>query len=96
MDASTMPLMSLAATALDQPQPREVVVSAMAGYLHTDPVVCRDEPGKLADRQAEVLDPLLRWVREVTGAALAPSDSIFGADLPPEEVKKVEDYLNSE
>jgi ATP synthase F1 complex assembly factor 2 len=88
-----MPLFSLAATALDQPQPRSVVIAALVHYLHTDPVVCRDEPGPLADRQAAVLNPLLEWVRRRMGAALAPSSSIFGADLPGEELAKVEAYL---
>lgn len=88
-----MPLMSLAATALDQPQPRSVVIQSMVQYLQTDPVVCRDEPGKLADTQAEVLNPLLEWVRQHTGAQLPPTDSIFGADLPEEEVQKVGKYL---
>ncbi len=50
----TMPLMSLAATAIDQPKDRESVVETMLQYLHTDPVCCRHEPGKLADLQHTV------------------------------------------
>ena len=50
----TMPLMSLAATALDEPKPRHEVVATMLQYLPTDSVVCRDEPGDLADLQAQV------------------------------------------
>ena len=50
----TMPLMSLAATALDEPKPREDVVAAMLQYLPTDSVVCRVEPGPIADQQAKV------------------------------------------
>lgn len=56
----TMPLMSLAATAIDQPKDREAVIEAMLQYLHTDPVCCRHEPGKLADRQNRVRR-LLKW-----------------------------------
>lgn len=56
----TMPLMSLAATALDQPKPREEVVAAMLQYLPTDSAVCRDEPGLLASRQAQVRRALHR------------------------------------
>lgn len=47
----TMPLMSLAATAIDQPKERGDVIEAMLQYLHTDPVCCRHEPGKLANLQ---------------------------------------------
>ena len=51
----TMPLMSLAATAIDQPVHRGEVITAMLQYLHTDSVLCRDEAGSsLADLQAEV------------------------------------------
>ena len=53
----TMPLMSLAATALDEPKPRADVVEAMLQYLPTDSVLCRDEPGELADRQAQASWP---------------------------------------
>ena len=38
-----------------QPKPREQVVETMLQYLHTDSACCRDEPGPLADRQAQVL-----------------------------------------
>lgn len=51
----TMPLMSLAATALDQPKPRGEVVATMLQYLPTDSLLCRDEPGPLAERQEQVL-----------------------------------------
>ncbi len=50
----TMPLMSLAATAIDQPKSREAVIETMLQYLHTDPVCCRHEPGKMADLQHKV------------------------------------------
>ncbi len=93
LDSSTMPLTSLAATALDEPQPRETVIAAMLSYLPTDPVVCRAEAGPVAARQERLLGPLLRWLRGATGAALEPSDSIFGAALPEEEVAKVGAHL---
>jgi hypothetical protein len=50
----TMPLMSIAATAIDQPQSREAVIASMLQYLHTDSVICRAEAGKLAEAQAKV------------------------------------------
>ena len=51
----TMPLMSLAATAIDQPKSRDKVIDTMLQYLDTDAICCREEPGKLADMQAEVI-----------------------------------------
>lgn len=47
----TMPLMSLAATAIDQPKQREEVIATLLQYLPTDSVLCRDEPGLLPERQ---------------------------------------------
>lgn len=55
-----MPLMSLAATALDQPKPQEEVVATMLQYLPTDSTICRAEPGPLASRQAQVRCALCR------------------------------------
>ncbi|KAL4426546.1 hypothetical protein ABPG77_008404 [Micractinium sp. CCAP 211/92] len=89
----TMPLMSLAATALDQPKPREDVIATMLQYLPTDTVLCRDEPGPLADRQAKLYDPVLAWARRALGVELAPTDSIFGAQLDPGQLAAVELHL---
>ena len=50
----TMPLMSLAATAIDQPKSRQKVTDTMLQYLDTDAICCREEPGKLANQQAKV------------------------------------------
>ena len=54
-----MPLMSLAATAIDQPKPRQKVTDTMLQYLDTDAICCREEPGKLATHQAKVWVVLL-------------------------------------
>ena len=52
--------MSLAATAIDQPKPRDKVIETLIRYLDTDAVCCREEPGKLADCQAQVGDSQCR------------------------------------
>lgn len=96
VEPSTMPLMSLAATAIDQPQPRQVIEDTMVHYVSTDPVVCRVEPGELADKQAAALDPILQWVRGEIGATVEPSDSIFGVQLSPEDQAKFKKYLEGE
>ncbi|KAL4536618.1 hypothetical protein Ndes2437B_g06030 [Nannochloris sp. 'desiccata'] len=93
IDASTMPLMSLAATAIDQPQHRDLVIETMLQYVPTDPVICRLEPGLIADKQAAVLNPVLQWVKKEIGATLETSDSIFGAQLPENQANKIRKYL---
>ena len=40
-----------------QPKPWRDVVATLLQYLHTDSACCRDEPGALADRQAQVGAP---------------------------------------
>lgn len=56
IEPHTMPLTSVAATALDQPAARDSVAATMLQYLHTDSALCRAEPGPVAARQQEV-----RW-----------------------------------
>ncbi|KIY98700.1 ATP synthase F1 complex assembly factor 2 [Monoraphidium neglectum] len=48
-----MPLMSLVATAIDQPKPRGRVVDDLLKYATTDAACVRYEPGTLATRQAK-------------------------------------------
>ncbi|PRW59691.1 ATP synthase mitochondrial F1 complex assembly factor 2 [Chlorella sorokiniana] len=89
----TMPLMSLAATALDQPKPREEVIATMLQYLPTDSVICHDEPGALADRQKQLYAPVLQWAQRVMGIRLEPTNSIFGATLGEQTLVAVEKHL---
>ncbi|KAL6777207.1 ATP12 [Auxenochlorella protothecoides x Auxenochlorella symbiontica] len=91
----TMPLMTLAATAIDAPRGRAVVVDTLIHYLHTDSLLCREAPGRLAVLQAETYEPILGWARARLGAALRPSDSIFGAGLPDADLAAAQAYLES-
>ncbi|KAL6776298.1 ATP12 [Auxenochlorella protothecoides x Auxenochlorella symbiontica] len=91
----TMPLMTLAATAIDAPRGRAVVVDTLIHYLHTDSLLCREAPGRLAVLQAETYEPILGWARARLGAALRPSDSIFGAALPDADLAAAQAYLES-
>ena len=91
-----MPLMSLAATAIDQPQPRDLVIEAMLQFVSTDPVVCRLERGAIADKQAATLDPVLEWARREIGVGLQTTDSIFGADVKEEDEEKLRQYVQGE
>ncbi|BDA44969.1 ATP synthase mitochondrial F1 complex assembly factor 2 [Coccomyxa sp. Obi] len=89
----TMPLMSLAATAIDQPKDRSLVIDTLLTYLHADAACCRDAPGLLSDRQALVYDPIIAWASKFLSAELSISDSIFGAQQPQRAVKAVQNYL---
>ena len=62
----TMPLMALVATAVDQmsqPEVRDLHVRKLLEHFHADVVLCRAEPGALADHQASAHEPILRWAR---------------------------------
>ena len=93
----TMPLMALVATAVDQmsqPEVRDLHVRKLLEHFHADVVLCRAEPGALADHQAAAHEPILRWARAELGD-VRPSDSIFGADIPEEVMRAAEARLRS-
>lgn len=92
----TMPLMSLAATALDAPKPRDSVVSSLLTYVATDALLCRAPVGQALERaQAAAFDPLVEKVCERLGLrALAPSHSIFGGAVAPGDAAALARYLD--
>ena len=95
----TMPLMALVATALDQmskPEVRDFHVRKLLEFFPTDVALVRAEPGALADRQAATHAAVLRWARGELGDAIAPSDSIFGAEQPESVVRNAEKRLRAE
>ncbi|EIE21711.1 ATP12-domain-containing protein, partial [Coccomyxa subellipsoidea C-169] len=89
----TMPLMSLAATAIDQPKHRNLVVNTLLTYLHADSACCRDAPGPLSARQAQVYDPIVEWASKALQTEITISDSIFGSEQPEEAIEAVRCYL---
>ncbi|GAX80403.1 hypothetical protein CEUSTIGMA_g7842.t1 [Chlamydomonas eustigma] len=92
----TMPIMSLCATAIDQPKPREKVIESLLKYIHTDSALCRYEPGPIAQRQAEVFDPVISWVKEDLGwSSLHHSESIFGTQQQEDVVLGARTLLTS-
>lgn len=90
----TMPLMSLAATAIDQPKPRAGVIEALLTYLETDTLCCRASSGQVADLQTKALDPILQQIQRYMQTAFVVNDSIFGCPQPEAVVSAVERYLN--
>lgn len=86
---STMPLMRLAATAIDRVAPsRPQVIAEIAGYAQTDLVCYRAErPDDLVRRQAAIWQPLVDWatlrvdapLRVVTGVTPKPQPAAVAA-----------------
>jgi chaperone required for assembly of F1-ATPase len=78
----TMPLMQIAATALDEvAHRRPQLIGEIAGYAETDLLCYRaDGPAELAWRQAEFWQPLLDWAALRFDASLAVTQGI--APLP--------------
>ena len=91
----TMPLMTLASTAIDRvPVRREVIIFELLKFFHTDLACCRDQSGTpLAERQAEVLDPIVEFASQRLGAKINVSDAIVGAEQSNEAVSALNKFL---
>ena len=78
IDPLSMPVMRLAATAIDRiGRERDAVVARTAAYGGTDLLCYRaDEPPALVARQAACWQPLLDWVAEEYGARLAVTTGV--------------------
>ena len=81
IEPDTMPLMRLAATAIDRvADHRHAVVDEIAAYGETDLLCYRAaEPADLKARQAEGWQPLLDWCADRYGASLAVAEGITAA-----------------
>ncbi|KAG2501338.1 hypothetical protein HYH03_001128 [Edaphochlamys debaryana] len=89
----TMPLMSLVAHALDQPRPREKVISHILNYVHTDTACCLYEEGALQRRQRKVFGPILDALHADLGWRFLQSSSIDGSPQTDELVESVRAWL---
>ena len=85
---ATMPLTSLACTALDRVAPgRAEAVGEIVDYAGTDLLCYRaEQPAALVARQAAVWQPLLDWAALVLDAPLKVASGILPADQPDEAV----------
>jgi chaperone required for assembly of F1-ATPase len=81
----TMPLMQLAATAIDRVAPdRARIAAEITGYAGTDLLCYRaTEPAALVQRQAQTWDPLLDWLRRRYDVTLRVTSGIVPIDQPP-------------
>lgn len=84
IDPGTMPMMRLAATAIDRIGPRRAeVVDIMMQFGETDLLCYRAEsPADLAERQAAVWQPLLDWAAEAHGAEMTVTVGIVPVPQP--------------
>lgn len=80
-----MPLMQLAATAIDRVAgDRARIVSELVGYAGTDLVCYRaSEPPSLVEREAHAWDPLLAWLRRRYDVSLVTTSGIVAVPQPP-------------
>ncbi|MEX2453887.1 MAG: ATP12 family protein [Rhodospirillaceae bacterium] len=85
VDILSMRLTRLANTAIDRvADRRDAVVDEIARYAETDLVCYRTAmPAALSDRQKELWDPLLDWLRGRYGATLTVTDAVLPLDQPP-------------
>lgn len=86
-----MPMMQLAATALDRiGAERDAIAGQIAGYGGTDLVCYRaDFPDDLVEQQAAAWDPLIDWLDETCGARLVPTAGIKAVDQSPDALASI-------
>lgn len=84
VEPRTMPLMQLAATAIDRlADDRDGLVAETTGYGRSDLVCYRaDEPPSLVRRQEEAWQPLVAWVAERYDVALNVTTGIVAVEQP--------------
>ena len=94
---ATMPLTSLACTAIDRVAPcRAEAVGEILGYAGTDLLCYRaEQPAALAARQAAVWQPLLDWAALALDAPLKVTGGILAADQPDAAVAALRSAVES-
>ena len=98
IEPSTMPLMSLVSTWLDQTdQGRDEVIRNVFKYLQTDTACFYAEPEirVLLKRQRKTFRRLHEWMEDEWDAPLATTDAVFKLDHPPESVARVAAMVDS-
>jgi chaperone required for assembly of F1-ATPase len=95
IDAHGMRLTRLTNTAIDRvADHRAAVVGEIGRYAETDLVCYRaDAPEELARRQKEAWDPLVRWIGDRHGVALAVTDGLSPVAQPAQSLRRVSDVV---
>lgn len=91
----TMPLMGLAATAMDRVSPcRQEVVDRITKYAKSDLLCYRAEsPPELAMRQEKCWQPLLDWLEDTYQAPLMVTTGVAPVDQPEPSVSKIRQVI---
>ena len=91
----TMPLMSLAATAIDRVEPQKMeVVKSVVAYGETDLLCYRAfEPEELVARQNNKWQPLLDWAKKAIGAELHVTGGIMPLQQPLKSINAIRDKI---
>ena len=89
VDPMTMPWTRTANAAIDKVSvQRTEVMDHLASYAASDLLCYRAEgPASLVDRQADLWDPILNWVKHRFEAKLVIAKGIMPVDQPPKDLK---------
>jgi chaperone required for assembly of F1-ATPase len=91
IDPRAMPLTGFANAAIDRVAPDPATFArGLAAYAENDVLCYRAEnPPELAERQAQIWDPLLAWARTRYDSAFVVTDGIIHRAQPPETVERL-------
>ncbi len=99
LNPTTMPLTQLLNTALDRMgdgRVRDEAVAEICGYAETDLVCFRaPHPPALAERQRAAWQPLLDWLAERHGAALAVSETLAAPRHAPASLARIAEAVGA-
>jgi chaperone required for assembly of F1-ATPase len=89
IDPETMPMTRLLATAIDRVEPaRGAVTAELLRYIDSDVLGYQAEgPQALRARQAALWEPVLQWLREAQGIALATTTGVMPQTQSEQTVK---------
>lgn len=94
---STMPIMQLAATAIDRVRPnRSVVVAELTGYGRSDLLCYRASfPEDLIERQAKAWQPLLDWAERDLGVALLVTEGVMPVTQDEQSLLRLQEHIDA-
>lgn len=94
----TMPLTRLSNSAIGKiPEIREATVAALSGYAQTDLLCFRaDGPQKLTERQSDIWDPQILWLKQTHGLVLYPTQGVVAVDQPGETLAAFTRWLDGQ
>lgn len=94
---STMPIMQLAATAIDRVRPnRPGVIAELTGYGRSDLLCYRASfPEDLIERQVKAWQPLLDWSKSDLGVALQVTEGVMPITQDDHALLRLQDHVES-